>query len=194
MKTNCCSCIVVIIVILGIFLIISAATDDKKESSQNNTNINQEKSSELQKAEAETKAKAEVDKRNSQAEKYCSERKTNSRKYPILDESIGKNSGFSYDDFESKTGKQLTDDDCKKIIAFMYKRGFENIDEVVGKKYWIGMSGIELYLSAGFADDVNIDNYGSGEREQRIYYKGSYVNGAMYFYVENGKLTSYQDI
>lgn len=195
--------IVTVLVLVGVYVFFAINTSlDKNKALLSPTTrqeieeigIKEKAEADRKKEEAEkAKVQAEEDKRNTQAEKYCSERKKSYRRYPILDDSIDKNSSISYENFKDKIGNQLTNNDCKKIIAFMYKRELKEIDSVAERKYWIGMSSLELTLSAGFYDDVNTDNYGDGEREQRIYKKDSYGINAMYFYVEKGKVTSYQD-
>ena len=75
----------------------------------------------------------------------------------------------------------------------MYKWGVEEMDDVINRTYWIGMSKTELMLSVGLPNDINRENYGNGLREQWVYPKDIYSINAYYFYVENNKITSYQD-
>ena len=151
----------------------------------------------IKEEEEKAKAQAEEEKRNTQAEKYCSERKNNQRKFPVVDEALIKNENnrmqISYKEIKQKSGSQLTKEDCRKIVDFMYKWGIKEVDDIIGRKYWVGMNSVGLDLSLSLPDDINTDNYGNGEREQRIYKKDSYGINAMYFYVEDGKVTAYQD-
>jgi hypothetical protein len=168
-----------------------------KEAERNAKILAQEEAEKKKEEQKKARVQAEEDKRNVQAEKYCDERKNDSTSFTIFEASHiiteDKTRRYSTDGLISKKGPQMATSDCRKIIDFMHAWGIEKIQEISERKYWIGMNGIELTLSAGVPNDINKDNYGGGERAQWVYNKDIYGVNAYYFYIEDNKLTGYQD-
>ena len=176
---------------------ISADEKAKQEEARQARILASEEAEKKKEERRKAQVQAEEDRKNALAEKYCVERKDDSTSFTVFDVSHisteNKTKRYSMEGLAHKKGPQLTANDCRKIIDFMQGWGIEKIQEISERKYWIGMSGIELTLSAGIPNDINTDNYGSGERGQWIYHKDSYGISSYYFYVENNKVTSYQD-
>lgn len=158
------------------------------------------------KAEAEAKAAAEAAAKakataelNTYATKYCTNRKTNTRKFGKLTLSGSKISAkFS----EGTTGKYLTTTKCKEIVSFVinlmkYRNGsvdYDILNLIVKGNYQMGMDKYYFFASVGNPNDINTSQYGNSyTNDQVIYYKDSYGISAQYFYFDNDVLTSYQD-
>lgn len=138
---------------------------------------------------------------NTLASNYCEQRKMASRVYPVpvKKESSGKTE-YEVTDDSRKTGSSLTSADCQTIteyLVWMKNKAFPvadiNIENIIDRKYWIGMNVAELMASVGWPSDINITNYGVGKTEQWVYYKDSNRINALMIYLEEGKVTSYQD-
>ncbi|HRN70670.1 MAG TPA: hypothetical protein PLS49_05805 [Candidatus Woesebacteria bacterium] len=182
-----------IIIITLIFLIFIFVLSNNKDKNNDRNQVDTVAKPSLTKSPTQLE-----EEKNLKAKKYCDERKTSQRYYPIVKESqdIEDNIGYQIDNKISKTGENLTHDNCRIAINFLYKlaeKGNVDIDYIIEGRYWIGMNIVELFLSVGFPDKENISNYGSGETSQYIYYKDSRRINALYIYLEEGKVTSYQD-
>lgn len=125
------------------------------------------------------------------ARQYCSGRKAiYFRKFPVLDKII---ETANMDDLILKKGSELTNEDCKTNINALITLGFEdNLQKVIEGTVWVGMNVIELAVALGGANDVNTGVYGGYKSEQWVYNKDSY-GSAIYVYVDNGVVTSWQD-
>jgi len=151
------------------------------------------------KKEAEAKKKAEEEaKLNALAKDYCSQRKSDIRKYPTL-----KIDGSSYimEFNTAKQGRYLTQTDCKNRITQLLKLAEKDgtvisdsrMKDIIQKKHWIGMRDYQFVISVGNPDDINSSNYGSYKSDQYVYHKDSYGISAYYVYFDDGKLSSTQD-
>ncbi len=177
---------------------VSAEEKTKQEEARQARILAREEAEKRKRDEEEAKVRDEDNKRNEEAKNYCLKRKSDYSTFPILEESQIKTKengrkSISPADANKKKGPQLTTADCRKIVDFMHKWGIEKIKETTDKNYWIGMSSVELTLSAGMPNDINTDNYGWGETEQWVYHRDSWGTSSYYFYIENDRLTSYQD-
>lgn len=186
-------CIILIIVFMK-FLGIGIGI---KSSKTENTKV--EQSSSLTPTQT---AKQEEERKIDLAKQYCVERLKDGRYYPIPEIKIGANGKKEYElnDKFRKTGPNLTQTDCKNIIDYLTDLSIKyatvlsiNIEAVVKRQLWIGMSGFEVWSSLGYPNNINTTNYGLGENQQYVYYKDSYGASAYYIYLEKGKVTSYQD-
>lgn len=154
---------------------------------------------EQEKSIAEQKVKEE-ERRNSLATQYCTERKQYTRYFPIPENRTTPEGVVEYEVKDlKKKGSSLTQSDCRTVINYLtwlsskYQAINVDIQRIIEKKYWIGMNILELLPSVGYPDDINTSNYGSGNSGQWIYHKDYYGVSAFYIYVEDGKVTSYQD-
>lgn len=143
------------------------------------------------------KSRLEEEKRINLAKQYCDNRnKINSRYYPIPENK----EECKINDKLNKRGVNLTSADCRVIIDCLFSSATKyasvttiDINSVLERKYWIGMNVMELAYSLGIPNKINESDYGLGVNQQWIYYKDSYGASAYYIYVENSKVTSYQD-
>lgn len=96
-------------------------------------------------------------------------------------------------DYQSRSKGAYSTEDCKKIIAGLFDLGYkkDEIKNVAGNNIWIGMDFKELICSVGLPNDINNTTSAFTSHHQLIY--GDPLNGAIYVYVDNGKVTSYQD-
>lgn len=100
-----------------------------------------------------------------------------------------KRSTFEDPNFPSNDGSGWTPEECIRIIEILYdnyNQSVSQIEAVVASKIQIGMSNVAVWYSWGNANDINKSNYGGKLIEQ-------YVYGTKYIYIEDGKVTSYQD-
>jgi hypothetical protein len=196
-----------IIVLLGIFNSKTDKTTEKTTQSSTPISITATPSiisnktkEQIQKENAE-ESKLEEEKNINLAKQYCTERLNSSKYYPIPEVVVGSDGKTEYkqNDKLKKTGVSLTQTDCKNIIDYLNDLSLKyplvtiDIKQVVERRYWIGMNIAELSYSLGYPNKINTSNYGHGENQQWIYNKGSYGASAYYIYVENNKVTSYQD-
>ncbi len=87
-----------------------------------------------------------------------------------------------------------TIDECKQIIMGLDKKGYsdDEIKNVTEGKYWIGMDAKLLIFSIGFPNDYSSTTTTVfGSSSQFVY--GNPLNNATYIYMDNGKVTSYQN-
>jgi hypothetical protein len=87
----------------------------------------------------------------------------------------------------------FTDAQCRTIIDKLYDitPDRDELEEVAERKYWIGMDARLLVFSIGTPHRVNNTQTAFGETGQWIYeWSGGSSN---YFYIENGKVMSWQD-
>lgn len=132
---------------------------------------------------------------------YCQERENDSRVYPIpVKSDANEKRPYEIVNDSRKPGSSLTHYDCLTTINYLvwfknYSAQVTTIDieGIVGRKYWIGMNIGELTASIGWPDDINTTNYGGRKTEQWIYYKDSQRVNAYFFYINDSKVTSYQD-
>jgi|GEM_PF-6696310 len=136
------------------------------------------------------------------AVEYCEQRKNSLRYYPLpaIQEVTDNQTEYELSKTLKKQGVNLTQKNCRSIIDYLYYMSEKyalttdfNFQQVVERKYWVGMNMAELYTSLGYPNDINRTNYGSGETIQNVYYKDSYGSSAYYIYVDDGIVTSYQD-
>lgn len=142
----------------------------------------------------EEKAKLEEDK-SKFAIQYCDKRSEDIRLYPLL-KIQGENGQRTvpFKDAVTKKGTELSLDNCKEIVAFLFDWDVKDKQSIVDRKYWIGMDQVQLVSSLGMPDDINTTNYGFGKNQQWIYHKDSYGIRAHYIYLDDDqKVTSYQD-
>jgi len=133
------------------------------------------------------------------ATQYCKEREDIHRKYPMA--MIKDEDGDSaFDIKNAKFGDELTIENCKKIIDFMLNLRKENLltasaetKRIIEGRIWVDMGKNDLVLSAGIPNDINTTTHNFGVNEQWVYNKDAYGIRAFYVYVDNGKVTSYQD-
>lgn len=100
-----------------------------------------------------------------------------------------KRATFKDSNFPSNDGSGWTPEECVRIIEILYDnydQSDSQIEAVVASKVQIGMSDVAVWYSWGNADAINTSNYGGRVTEQ-------YVYGTKYIYIEDGKVTSYQD-
>ena len=64
-------------------------------------------------------------------------------------------------------------------------------ENIIEKRYWLGMSRNWAKMSVGSPDDINTTVIKGLERQQWVY--GNPIYGATYLYFDNDVLTSYQD-
>lgn len=200
----------VLLIIIAIFVQItifnSIFSSQKKpslspEKSAQINEIGQNKNAEVNKKQLEEERLRLKEKTTELATQYCSNRKQSSRYYPIPEVLVGSDGKTEYkqNDELKKNGASLTQVDCENVIGYLNDLSLKyplvtiNIQDVIERKYWIGMNIAELSYSMGYPNKINTTNYGSGENQQWIYYKDSYGINAYYIYVENSKVTSYQD-
>lgn len=88
----------------------------------------------------------------------------------------------------ANNGNGWSADECRAIVGTLYDidENEINVQNVINKKIWIGMSVIHLGYSLGDPQDINSTVTSLGESQQWVY------PGYNYVYVENGKVTSYQ--
>lgn len=141
----------------------------------------------IQKERKEATKKQE-EKNKNYATQYCNKRENSNKQYSVItsDDITEINKSVK------KKGLELTQNDCYQIVTYLNSWGSENIADIVERRYWIGMGKVELLSSLGWPNDVNVTNYGLGVNEQWVYNKDSY-GSAYYIYLENNKVTSYQD-
>jgi hypothetical protein len=87
----------------------------------------------------------------------------------------------------------FTDAQCRTIIdkLFDITPQPDELKGVAERKYWIGMDYRLLLLSIGTPDSVNTTQTMFGGTSQWVY---NWAGGSSnYFYIENGKVTSWQD-
>jgi len=196
----------IVIGIIGFIYIVSRVnkpTDNSVKSSISNPTTESSKQLEPTKTEEQIQeeSKLEEEKNINLAKQYCAERLNSSKYYPIPEVVVGSDGKTEYkqNDKLKKTGVSLTQTDCKNIIDYLNDLSLKyplvtiDIKQVVERRYWIGMNIAELSYSLGYPNKINTSNYGHGENQQWIYNKGSYGASAYYIYVENNKVTSYQD-
>ena len=95
---------------------------------------------------------------------------------------------------QSKSKGAYSASDCKKIITGLYDLGYkkDDIKSVAESKYWVGMDVKLLFFSVGLANDYSTTTTTIfGKSSQLVY--GDPLYGATYIYVDNGKVTSYQN-
>lgn len=96
---------------------------------------------------------------------------------------------------QSSTRKgAYTNDECRQIIIGLFNQGYkaEEIGKVAESKYWIGMDAKLLYFSVGLANNYsNTTTTIFGTSSQLVY--GDPLYGANYIYVDNGKVSSFQN-
>lgn len=88
----------------------------------------------------------------------------------------------------------FTDQQCRTIIEKMQSISSdkEEILAVAERKYWIGMDYRLLTLSIGTPHRINNTTNGFGTTSQWVYEWSD--SSTDFFYIENGKLTSYQNM
>lgn len=156
---------------------------------------------EQQRVEAELKIRKREEQLDKLATDYCSERKSNSRTF--LTGSIVVKSDGNIDTNTAKKGPDLSHEECRQIVAaiFVHKKGSlsdppsKEVMNVIEGKIAMGMDRNDVLYSLGLPSNVNTTNYGYGVMEQWIYYKNrsAYDFSAYYIYLDNGKVTTYQD-
>ena len=186
-----------------LLLLFGGEKQNQKSGEENTTQVTNSQVQEKQKTQEEIEAENALkeERLNSLATQYCVERKQNSRYYPLPEAKTTADGKIEYEQKNlKKKGSALTQSDCRTVIDYFTWFSNEygqvasiNIQNVIERKYWIGMNVAELMSSMGWPNDINTTNYGSGKTEQWIYNKDSYGASAYYFYVENSKVTSYQD-
>lgn len=158
--------------------------------------------------QAEEKAKREAEriekerdfeeKKIKLATQYCEERKDTERYYitGVIEEN---NKEILHTD-ESKKGSNLTLDDCKEIVDFLLRfrkeevtKISEDTKDIIEGMGRVGMSKTELLISYGVPNDINTTVLLWRTSEQWVYYKDMYGFSAIYVYLDNNKVTSYQD-
>jgi len=156
-----------------------------------------------EKQKSQQEIEVEEERLDSQATQYCSQRKQSNRYYPLPVARINEDGQTEYEleDSMKKTGSSLTQTDCRNVIDYLtwFTNKFGQVahietQNVIERKYWIGMNVVELMSSLGWPNDVNTTDYGVGKTEQWIYYKDSSRITALYIYLEDSTVTSYQDI
>lgn len=143
----------------------------------------------------------EESERDELATQYCQKRANDTRVYPIpVKNSEGSDKEYDITNDSREKGSNLTHSDCLTIIDYlvwMKNESFPvfdiNIDNIINRQYWIDMNTVELMSSIGWPNDINTSNYGGLKQEQWVYYKDSQRINALNVYVENSKVTSYQD-
>lgn len=93
---------------------------------------------------------------------------------------------------ESRYPISYSKDDCNKIISGLYnKYSQDEVQKIAKARFWIGMDYKELFFSLGLPKDSNSTTTIFGSSVQLIY--GDPLYGATYIYLDNGKVTSYQN-
>lgn len=194
--------------ILGVFIISSAfSSSGNPESTKYKTQAQQrqetpeerEAARKLQEEQKLQAQKALDEKKTALATQYCKEREDNHRMFSL---SMKKDDdgGESLDVKNTKYGDALTLDDCKKGVDTILKFREEDITNISAEAkktidgvVWVGMSKGDLILSAGLPDDINTTTHSFGVNEQFVYRKDSYGFSSFYVYLDDYKVTSYQD-
>ncbi|MFA5136016.1 MAG: hypothetical protein WC489_01325 [Patescibacteria group bacterium] len=188
-----------VVIIIGLFFLSYFFQKPSKQSSLNKPSTETVNSSQspLPTMTAEEKARKEKQKTDL-ATQYCTQRSKRTRRFypiPVLTTVENGESKFEVKNDNIKKGVDLTQTDCKTVIDFFYENPliFKDVQSLVDGKYWIDMSMVELSFSIGYPDDINKTNYSSGVTEQWVYYKNADKIEANIIYIENNRVTSYQD-
>jgi len=155
-----------------------------------------------EKAKQEAIAKALAEKEtmlNDYATRYCSERKGYSRTFGKI--IVNSDNSWQTDVSKAIKGNRLSKSDCRNIVNSLVQFmevssgsvNKESMEQIISKKYWIGMYSIELVASIGNPDDVNTTTTTYSTSQQFVYYKDSYGISSIYIYTDGRKVTSYQD-
>lgn len=126
--------------------------------------------------------------KNDEAERYCEERRSSSRYFPVFE--INEDTNIT-----PKIGRELSLEDCRNTIDYMYKMKDKfslGVNEVIAGEIRLGISIIELVISIGYPDDNNHTTTANGEHLQYVYRKGGVFENS-YFYFDGGNLYSYQE-
>lgn len=184
-------------VVLGGFILIFMVLVTSQSGSENK-NLNKTIPSNTTIQPSQTFSAEEL---SNMATSYCKTRIDDARLYPIpIKSNTNDSKTYELKADSKKAGSSLTQSDC--LLVVNYLAWFKNystpkldidIPNVINRKYWIGMNVAELMTSVGLPDDINTTNYGAGETGQWIYYKDSYRSRSLMIYVEQSKVTSYQD-
>lgn len=170
-----------------------------KQEAEKIAKLETERTQKEKEEEASLKKEKELEEKKFElATQYCEERKDTDRLY-ITGITIENNEEKLHTD-KSKKGSNLTLDECKEIVNILLRFRHEDITkisddtkDIIEGKGSIGMSKTELLLSYGVPNDINTTTSFWGVNEQWVYNKNIYGISAIYVYLDNNKVTSYQD-
>jgi hypothetical protein len=175
--------------------------------------VQREKEKAAKAAEEEAKKQAAIDEENKKkqeeadqkeammqdyAQRYCDKRKEWYRKFPIIEANDKEKSA----DFNNGIkGINLKIQDCRNTINAVVKimeteEGEikkDVLEKIIEHTYWIGMNEYYLFASVGVPNDINKTTLSGYESKQYVYNQDNYGIDSIYIYVENGKVTSYQN-
>jgi len=132
------------------------------------------------------------------AGKYCLARKDKSGVYYYIPESKeepdfeGSARVVEESEPRSKTGSNLTEEDCKEIVNFMAGPwSKEDVEKIAGGEIWTGMNALQTAYSLGPPNDQNKTVTQYGVNIQWVY--GNPIYGATYVYFDGKDTENWND-
>lgn len=172
---------------LGSIWLFASCSNEKEKVTEPTLTIPEKQITEEEQARLQKQKDDEI---TNYAQKYCDNRKDWHRNFPLLDKT---SIGIKVEKGSYKMGNELTIDDCKRNISALYENYQNDLQKIVEGKYWIGMKEMILITSVGSPDDRNDTVSVGHENSQYVYRKDKYGINAIYIYVDDGVVTSYQD-
>jgi hypothetical protein len=112
---------------------------------------------------------------------------------PIADDKWISDAGQRYyDSHKDLQGEILNHEQSKDLMSMCISdlKDKDKCEDIIAKKFWIGMSENWAVISMGNPNDINTTTVSGLTRKQYVY--GNPIYGATYVYFDNEVLTSYQ--